>query len=133
MVDYFGNRYWPERYWAARYFQGGEQPAGSMQAALSGTATVTATVGTAETAASSSGGSGHYRFPRRAKPDWPQAYPLPVVALARARIKGGSTIAADFSAAAQAQAAIAGSSGFAARGGTIDIYAHEAEFWLMAA
>lgn len=67
MADYFADAYFGSRYWTADYFQGGEVDPNAMQAALSGSATITATL-TAEAvtgAATYTGGSLNYLNPRK--------------------------------------------------------------------
>lgn len=65
MADYFADAYFGSKYWTADYFQGGEVDPNAMQAALSGSATITANL-TAETvteAATYTGGP--FSFPKR--------------------------------------------------------------------
>lgn len=130
MSDFFANRYWADRYWATRYFQGGdggEATPGDMAATLSGAATVTATL-TAK-GGSSYAGVGRKRPHRIYK----KPKPMPFAIMAAARIEAGATVAASLTAGAAVSANIIASSGVVAGGEVIDIYAREAEFWLMAA
>jgi hypothetical protein len=129
MSDFFANRYWADRYWATRYFQGGagEPSTGEMAATLSGAATVTGTL-TNEGGSSYAGGS--RKRPHRI---YKKPKPLPFAIMASARIEAGATVSASLTAGAAVAANIIASSGVVAGGEVIDIYAREAEFWLMAA
>ena len=61
MADYFADAYFGSKYWTADYFQGGEVDPNAMQAALSGSATITANL-TAETVTEAETyGSGPFR------------------------------------------------------------------------
>lgn len=130
MVDYFGNRHWAARYWASRYYQGGVLPEGSVEASLSGTATVTATLSRVRlpvTEVKVFGGR------RKWRPKLPPPLPPTIPAMATAHIACTSTLSATGNLAAVARAGISGTSSLMATGELIDIYALEAEFWLIAA
>lgn len=130
MVDYFGNRYWAQKYWATRYFQGGVLPEGSIEATLSGAATVTATlsrVRVAQVETETYGGR------RKWRPKQPLAPPPAIPAMASATITAASYLTATAIPVAVARAALSGQSSMTGSGTVIDNYALEAEFWLIAA
>jgi hypothetical protein len=131
MTDYFGNRYWAEKYWATRYFQGGDQPEGAISATLSGVATVTATLSAEGEASTGSSYAGVSR--KRPHRIYKKPKPMPFAIMVAARIEAGATISATVGATLAASATIQGASAVNAAGEVIDIYAREAEFWLIAA
>jgi hypothetical protein len=46
MADHFADRYWATRFWTARYFQGGAVDPNAMEAVMSGSSSMSATVTT---------------------------------------------------------------------------------------
>lgn len=129
MTDFFGDQYWPQQFWTVRYFLGGELAEGAMQAALSGSATVSAEIGSTGNVQTGGGGGG------RAAPTWTMrlAVEWVIPAYASAAIKGTSTVVGNLTGVAGAAAAIQGVGGLEGHGVTIDRYELEAQFWLVAA
>jgi hypothetical protein len=129
MSDYFGNRYWPQQFWTVRYFLGGELAEGAMQAALSGAATLSASL-TATGATQTGGGGGGRRPPvwsMRVVVDWA------IPAYISAAIDGQADVFGRLSAIANAKVKLEGAGGMEGRGETVDRYELEAQFWLVAA
>ena len=128
MSSYFGSGYWSQKYWTVNYFLGGELPEGGMQAVIAGGASVTAEL-TSIGAPVSSGGGG------RTAPTWTMrvyvntAIPVNV----HAWIAGRSKVRATARGAAMGAARINAESRMTGTATSIDWYASDANFWLVAA
>ena len=127
--DYFADGYFADNYWASRYFQAGEgSPSGDIQANISGSASISATISAAGANVARGG-----RRKRKRQLIWSEVKPTTIRAYAVSHIAAVSFISASASAGVAAASNIIGTSDLIAQGETIDIFALEAEFWLMAA
>lgn len=136
MSDHFGDKYFPPGYFPGGYFQNGEANANAMVAALSGGASVTASL-TATTVAVTGGGSKtKVRKKGRRAPTWTPRYYIPepaTPAFMSAAVAGASSCEASLSAVASIAAEVSGGSSLEVSGTTRRSYRRETEFWLMAA
>ena len=127
--DYFADGYFADNYWASRYFQAGEgSPAGDIQTNISGLASISATISAAGANVAQGG-----RRKRKRQLIWSEVKPTTIRVYAVSHIAAVSFISASASAGIAAASNIIGTSDLIAQGETIDIFALEAEFWLMAA
>lgn len=127
--DYFPDGYFANNYWASGYFQAGEGgPAGDVQANISGLASISATISAAGVNVIQGG-----RRKRKRQLIWSEVKPTTIQVYAVSHIATVSFVSASASAGLAGASNIIGTSDLIATGETIDIYALEAEFWLMAA